>query len=151
MWEYYTNSQFCVRKASAVLSHAELHTTNGNSDYTHDRRPLASAVGYDFIWLSLVGMQVKNAIVLMDEITARKAAGDSDYDAIVSAGVSRLRPVFNASLTTVLGMLPLLADAFYASMAVTIMVGLTFATILTMVVIPVNYALVFRVRKPPAS
>jgi len=101
-------------------------------------------------FLSLVGMQVKNAIVLMDEITARKAAGDSDYDAILSAGVSRLRPVFNASLTTVLGMLPLLADAFYSSMAVTIMVGLSFATVLTMVVIPVNYALIFKVRKPTA-
>jgi len=97
--------------------------------------------------LSLVGMQVKNAIVLMDEITARKEAGDSDFDALVSAGVSRLRPVFNASLTTVLGMLPLLPDAFYSAMAVTIMVGLTFATVLTMVVVPVNYALVFRVKR----
>jgi len=97
--------------------------------------------------LSLVGMQVKNAIVLMDEIGARKEAGDSDFDALVSAGVSRLRPVFNASLTTVLGMLPLLPDAFYSAMAVTIMVGLSFATVLTMVVVPVNYALVYRVKK----
>ena len=97
--------------------------------------------------LSLVGMQVKNAIVLMDEITANIDRGLSQYDAVIDAGVSRLRPVANASLTTVLGMLPLIADAFYSAMAVTIMVGLAFATVLTMVVIPVNYALLYRVRK----
>ena len=98
-------------------------------------------------FLSLVGMQVKNAIVLMDEIGANQARGLGAYRAVVEAGVSRLRPVANASLTTVLGMIPLLTDAFYVAMAVTIMVGLAFATVLTMVVIPVNYALVFRVRK----
>lgn len=98
-------------------------------------------------FLSLVGMQVKNAIVLMDEIGANQARGLGAYQAVVEAGVSRLRPVANASLTTVLGMIPLLTDAFYVAMAVTIMVGLAFATVLTMVVIPVNYALVFRVRK----
>ena len=98
-------------------------------------------------FLSLVGMQVKNAIVLMDEIAANLERGLAPYAAIVDAGVSRLRPVANASLTTVLGMLPLVADAFYSAMAVTIMVGLAFATVLTMVVIPVNYALLYRVRK----
>ena len=98
-------------------------------------------------FLSLVGMQVKNAIVLMDEIAANMERGLAPYAAVIDAGVSRLRPVANASLTTVLGMLPLLADAFYAAMAVTIMAGLAFATVLTMVVIPVNYALVYRIRK----
>ena len=98
--------------------------------------------------LSLVGMQVKNAIVLMDEISANLDRGLAPYVAIVEAGVSRVRPVANASLTTVLGMLPLLADAFYSAMAVTIMFGLAFATVLTMVVIPVNYALLYRVRRP---
>lgn len=97
--------------------------------------------------LSLVGMQVKNAIVLMDEIAANTERGLSSYEAVVMAGVSRLRPVANASLTTVLGMLPLLVDAFYSAMAVTIMFGLAFATVLTMVVIPVNYALLFGVRR----
>ena len=98
-------------------------------------------------FLSLVGMQVKNAIVLMDEITANLEKGLTPYAAIVDAGVSRVRPVANASLTTVLGMLPLVADAFYSAMAVTIMCGLAFATVLTVIVIPVNYAIVFRVRK----
>lgn len=98
--------------------------------------------------LSLAGMQIKNAIVLIDEINAQKAAGVDDFNAIVNAGVTRLRPVAMAALTTVLGMLPLVVDAFYAAMAVTIMFGLTFATVLTMIVIPVNYALVFRVPNP---
>ena len=64
---------------------------------------------------------------------------------LVDAG----KTVAMAAATTVLGMLPLVVDAFYAAMAVTIMCGLTFATILTMVVIPVNYALVFRIPNPP--
>ena len=98
-------------------------------------------------FLSLVGMQVKNAIVLMDEISANMERGLAPYAAVVDAGVSRLRPVANASLTTVLGMLPLLTDAFYSAMAVTIMAGLAFATVLTMVVIPVNYALLYNVKR----
>ena len=98
-------------------------------------------------FLSLVGMQIKNAIVMMDEINAQLAAGARPFDAVVASGVTRLRPVANTALTTVLGMMPLVADAFYAAMAVTIMYGLAFATLLTMVVIPVNYALLYRVRK----
>ena len=98
-------------------------------------------------FLSLVGMQIKNAIVLMDEINAQLAAGVAPFEAVVSSGVTRLRPVANAALTTILGMMPLVADAFYAAMAVTIMCGLAFATVLTMVVIPVNYALVYRIRR----
>ena len=97
-------------------------------------------------FLSLVGMQVKNAIVLMDEIAANLEKGLTPYDSVIEAGVSRLRPVANASLTTVLGMLPLVVDAFYSAMAVTIMAGLAFATVLTMVVIPVNYALIYRIK-----
>ena len=97
-------------------------------------------------FLSLVGMQVKNAIVLMDEIAANVNRGLAPYAAVIDAGVSRLRPVANASLTTVLGMIPLLTDAFYCAMAVTIMAGLAFATVLTMIVIPVNYALIYRIR-----
>ena len=98
-------------------------------------------------FLSLVGMQVKNAIVLMDAIAANIERGLNPYAAVIDAGVSRLRPVANASLTTVLGMIPLLTDAFYCAMAVTIMAGLAFATVLTMIVIPVNYALIYRIRK----
>ena len=97
--------------------------------------------------LSLVGMQIKNAIVLIDEINAQIASGIGRFEAVVMAGVTRLRPVLNASLTTILGMMPLVADAFYAAMAVTIMCGLAFATIMTMVVVPVNYALIYGIKE----
>jgi multidrug efflux pump subunit AcrB len=99
-------------------------------------------------FLSLVGMQIKNAIVLIDEINAQNAAGVDPFHALINAGVVRLRPVVLAALTTVLGMVPLLTDAFYVAMAVTIMGGLIFATILTMVVIPLNYAIIYRVPNP---
>jgi len=95
--------------------------------------------------LSLVGMMIKNAIVLIDEIGLQLKAGKAPLDAIVDSGVSRLRPVSMAAMTTVLGMVPLLMDAFFASMAVTVMFGLTFATVLTLIVIPVLYAIVFKV------
>ena len=98
--------------------------------------------------LSLIGMQIKNAIVLIDEINARLAAGDAAVDAVLSAGVTRLRPLGLAAATTVLGMLPLITDPFYSAMAVTVMCGLAFATLLTLVVIPVNYSLFFRLPSP---
>ena len=94
--------------------------------------------------LSLIGMQIKNAIVIIDEINVRLAAGDAPIDAVLSAGVTRLRPLGLAAATTVLGMMPLITDPFYSAMAVTVMCGLAFATLLTLVVIPVNYALFFR-------
>jgi multidrug efflux pump subunit AcrB len=73
--------------------------------------------------------------------------GTGRFEAVVMAGVTRLRPVLNASLTTILGMMPLVADAFYAAMAVTIMCGLAFATIMTMVVVPVNYSLIYGIKE----
>lgn len=96
--------------------------------------------------LSLSGMLMKNAIVLVDEIdlqVAEKgdAAGkNTKLVALKTASVSRLRPVFLAAGTTILGMLPLLTDAFFSSMAVTIMGGLLFATLLTLIAVPVLYA-----------
>ncbi len=99
-------------------------------------------------FLSLTGMLIKNAIVLIDEINLQTAAGKAPYDAIITAGVSRMRPVSMAALTTVLGMIPLLTDAFFIAMAVTIMFGLSFATVLTLVVVPVLYAIFFRVPSP---
>jgi len=98
--------------------------------------------------MSLVGMMIKNAIVLLDQVNLELAAGKSAYQAVVDAAVSRLRPVMLAAGTTVLGVIPLLQDVFWVSMAVTIMFGLAFGTILTMVVIPVLYACFFRVPSP---
>lgn len=99
--------------------------------------------------MGLVGMMVKNAIVLVDEInrlqTEEKAA---PYTAIVEATVSRVRPVLMASLTTIVGMIPLVGDPMYSSMAITIMGGLTVGTIITLVLLPLFYAAMFRIRKP---
>ncbi len=97
-------------------------------------------------FLSLSGMLIKNAIVLIDEINAQAASGATPYDALVNAGVSRARPVAMAALTTVLGMIPLLGDAFFVAMAVTIMFGLSFATVLTLVVVPTLYSIFYRVK-----
>jgi multidrug efflux pump subunit AcrB len=100
-------------------------------------------------FLSLSGMLMKNAIVLVDEIDTQAREGKPQPDALLDASVSRLRPVFLAAFTTILGMIPLLWDAFFASMAITIMAGLAFATLLTMVAAPVLYALLFRIRLAP--
>jgi multidrug efflux pump subunit AcrB len=93
-------------------------------------------------------MLIKNAIVLIDQINAELKSGKEPFRAIVDSGVSRMNPVSMAALTTVLGMAPLLPDAFFVSMAVTIMFGLGFATILTLVVVPVFYAILYRVPNP---
>ncbi|NOD35288.1 MULTISPECIES: efflux RND transporter permease subunit [unclassified Ruegeria] len=94
--------------------------------------------------LSLSGMLIKNGIVLVEEIDLVRATGKPLRESIVDASVSRLRPVMLAAVTTILGMAPLLTDAFFVSMAVTIMGGLAFATALTMVAAPVFYLLFFK-------
>ncbi|QFS84948.1 Cobalt-zinc-cadmium resistance protein CzcA (plasmid) [Roseivivax sp. THAF40] len=93
--------------------------------------------------LSLSGMLIKNGIVLVEEIDLTRADGVPFREAIVQASTSRLRPVVLAAGTTILGMIPLLWDAFFASMAVTIMGGLGFASILTLIAAPVFYSLMF--------
>jgi multidrug efflux pump subunit AcrB len=89
--------------------------------------------------LALSGMLIKNAIVLVEEIDVQKAEGLSQKEAIITASVSRLRPVILAAGTTILGMIPLLYDGFFAAMAVTIMGGLGFASVLTLIGVPVLY------------
>jgi len=97
-------------------------------------------------FLSLSGMLIKNAIVLVDEINIQNREGKTPIGAILDSAVSRLRPVGMAAATTILGMAPLFPDAFFVSMAVTVAFGLGFATILTMVVVPVLYSIFYRVR-----
>ncbi|MFC6640990.1 MULTISPECIES: efflux RND transporter permease subunit [Sulfitobacter] len=96
--------------------------------------------------LSLSGMLIKNGIVLVEEIDLTRAADPTIElkDAIVLASTSRLRPVFLAAATTILGMLPLLSDAFFQSMAATIMGGLAFASVLTLIAAPVLYFIFFK-------
>ncbi len=96
--------------------------------------------------LGLIGMLIKNGIVLMDEITLQLGRGIEPTQALVESAQSRLRPVMMASLTTILGMIPLLTDAMFGSLAASIMGGLLFATLITLLFIPVLYALFFHIQ-----
>ncbi len=96
--------------------------------------------------MSLSGMLIKNAIVLIDQIDLNLKEGMNGLDAVVESGVSRMQPVMMAALTTMMGMIPLFTDAFFVAMAVTIVFGLGFASILTLVFVPVLYATFFRIR-----
>ena len=102
--------------------------------------------------LSLIGMVVKNGIILVEQIKLETESGDkATYDAIFDASVSRMRPVTLAALTTMLGMIPLVFNAFFESMAVTIIFGLGFATLLTLIVLPVLYAIFYRAERRPRT
>ena len=96
--------------------------------------------------LGLMGMLIKNGIVLMDEITLQINQGVEPVTALIDSSQSRLRPVMMASLTTILGMIPLLPDAMFGSLAASIMGGLLFATVITLFFIPVLYALFFKIK-----
>ncbi|PQJ60085.1 MFS transporter [Vibrio chagasii] len=96
-------------------------------------------------FLSLSGMLLKNGIVLLDQIEIEMKSGKDPYVAVVDAALSRVRPVCMAAITTILGMIPLLPDIFFKPMAVTIMFGLGFATVLTLIVVPVLYRLFHKI------
>jgi len=99
--------------------------------------------------MGLVGMMVKNSIVLVDEIgRLQREEGVAPYNAVVEATVSRVRPVLMASLTTIVGMIPLLGDPMYGSMAVTIMGGLAAGTIITLFLLPLFYTAIMRIKTP---
>ena len=99
-------------------------------------------------FLSLSGMLIKNAIVLIDEISLENEVNKVELNkAIYNSGLNRLRAVAMAALTTALGMIPLVTDTFFASMAVVIIFGLVVATMLTMILVPVYYAIFFNAKK----
>ena len=101
--------------------------------------------------MGLMGMMVKNAIVLVDEINRLITEEHRyPYHAVVEATVSRVRPVLMASLTTIVGMIPLVGDPMYGSMAITIMGGLTVGTIITLILLPLFYTALFHIKKPCA-
>ena len=97
--------------------------------------------------LGLIGMNVKNAVVLVERIGQLRAEGRAPFEALVEATHSRIVPVAMASGTTILGMLPLLFDSLFGAMAATIMGGLFIATLLTIFVLPVTYALFYDIRR----
>lgn len=96
--------------------------------------------------LGLIGMNIKNAIVLVDQIGIEVAAGLTPLDAVLSATKSRIVPVAMASGTTILGMLPLLFDAMFGGMAATIMGGLLVASLLTVLLLPVVYCTIYKIK-----
>ena len=96
--------------------------------------------------LSLSGLLIKNAIVLVDQMDLEIRDGKPRYDAVIDSAASRVRPVSMGALTTVLGVIPLFLDPFFKSMAVVLVFGLTFATILTLVIVPVIYTMIFRIK-----
>ena len=115
--------------------------------------PVMLVSGKDFGFVSivgmlgLIGMMIKNGIVLIDEISLQQSQGKPLEQALVDSSKSRLLPVMMASLTTILGMIPLLSDSLFGSMAVTIMGGLSAGTVIILVFIPVLYSLMMK-RKP---
>lgn len=115
---------------------AGLLTTGGSFDFM-------SILGA----LSLVGLLIKNAIVLIEEIDQQIETGKDQYEAILDSAVSRMRPVMLAATTTILGLIPLLADVFFRNMSVTIMAGLGFASILTLILVPTLYAVFFGIQR----
>ena len=97
-------------------------------------------------WLGLLGMIIKNVIVLIDEINIQRRDGVPAYTAVIESTVSRTRPVLMAATTTILGMVPLLFDIAFGGMAATIIFGLTFATLLTLFVTPALYILFYKIK-----
>ena len=102
-------------------------------------------------FLGLSGMMLKNAIVLLDQINLELEQGTGRYEAVINASVSRLRPVTMAAGTTILGVAPLLTHVFFDSMAATIMFGLIGATLLTLLAVPVLYAILFQLPVSPEN
>jgi len=95
--------------------------------------------------MSLAGIRIKNAIVLIDQIDMEIREGKERFQAVVDSGVSRMMPVCMATLATIMGMIPLLQDGFFVAMAVIIMFGLGFAAVLTLVFVPVLYVTFFKI------
>lgn len=112
---------------------------------------LTTGGAFDFMSLlgalSLVGLLIKNAIVLIEEIDQQIEEEKDPYEAILDSSVSRMRPVMLAASTTILGLIPLLSDVFFVNMSVTIMAGLGFASLLTLTIVPTLYAIFFRIHK----
>ncbi len=111
---------------------------------------LATDGAFDFMSLlgalSLVGLLIKNAIVLIEEIDQQIETGKPRFTAVLDSAVSRMRPVLLAAATTILGLIPLLSDVFFVNMSVTIMAGLGFASLLTLTVVPTFYAIFFGIK-----
>lgn len=101
--------------------------------------------------LGLVGMMIKNGVVLVDEVDVQIRSGKDRFLSLIDASTSRLRPVFLAAMTTILGMIPLVNDDMFGALAVTIMGGLFIGTIITLVILPILYSLFFSIKQAEAE
>jgi multidrug efflux pump subunit AcrB len=101
--------------------------------------------------LSLGGELIKMQIVVVSKIRTAIAAGKPPYQAILDGGTAKMRPVCMVVITTVLGMIPLLFDPFFGSMAVSLMFGLAFAVFLCLIVTPVLFAIFFGIQADDAA
>ena len=95
--------------------------------------------------LGLVGMMIKNGVVLVDEVDVQIRSGKDTFLALIDASTSRFRPVFLAAMTTILGMIPLVNDDMFGALAVTIMGGLFVGTVVTLIILPILYSLFFHI------
>jgi multidrug efflux pump subunit AcrB len=96
--------------------------------------------------LGLMGLIIRNGVVLMDEINLQLNEGVEPMKALLDSSSSRFRPVMMASLTTILGMIPLLSDDLFGPLAVTMMGGLFVGTLITLLIVPILYSLFFRIK-----
>ena len=96
--------------------------------------------------LALSGMIIRNSVILIDQIQKHIKAGDSPRQAVIDSAVLRFRPTMLTAAAAILGMIPLMTSSFWGPMAVAIASGLLVATVLTLLVLPVMYAAVYRVK-----
>lgn len=97
--------------------------------------------------MALTGTIIRNSMVIVDQIDQHLALGMTPLQAVKESAIVRFRPIMLAAFTTILGLIPLFFSEFWNSMAVTIACGLTGATLLTLIVLPVLYAIIFRIKK----
>ena len=97
--------------------------------------------------LALMGMIIRNSVVLIDQIEKHLEEGETPWDAVVDSAIKRFRPIMLTAATTILGMLPLMTSAFWGPMATAIACGLVIATALTLLVLPTMYAAVYRIKE----
>jgi len=98
--------------------------------------------------IALMGMIMRNSVILIDQIAQDEAAGHSPWDAIVGSAIRRFRPIVLTAAASVLAMVPLTRQAFWGPMAMAIMGGIIVATVLTVFFLPALYAAWYRVKKP---
>ena len=97
--------------------------------------------------LALFGMIIRNSVILIDQIKKHEEAGEKPMDAIIDSAILRFRPIMLTAAAAILGMLPLMRSIFWGPMAVAIAGGLIVATVLTLLVLPVMYAVAYRVKE----